>query len=331
VADDGSVFYQVNQDRLHELPTQIRVPGSEIIHDRGPALFHPLIGVSPLFACAASATQGIRIQYNSAAFFENMSRPSGQLTAEGTIEDVTADRLKREFENNFGGRNLGKLFVSGDGLKYEPITIPAADAQLIEQLRWTVEDVARCFRVPLHKIASGANPTFNNVSAMNQDYYSQTLQYYIESIEELLEDGLGLENIRDHDYGIEFDLEGLLRMDPIGRAEANAKAISGGYLAPNEARKRENLKPVDGGDTPYLQQQNYSLAALAKRDAGGDPFATAAPSAPAPAAGPSPTPPAPAKGSVLTDPADAPGLSEFALKLIAQVTKQVNELEPDHA
>jgi phage portal protein BeeE len=47
---------------------------------------------------------------------------------------------------------LGRLWVSGDGLKYEPMTIPAQEAQLIEQLKWTVEDVARCFHVPLYKI-----------------------------------------------------------------------------------------------------------------------------------------------------------------------------------
>ena len=41
---------------------------------------------------------------------------------------------------------------------------------------------------------------------------------------------------------------------------------------PNEARAEIGLQPVAGGDTPYLQQQNYSLAALAKRDAKDDPF-----------------------------------------------------------
>ena len=48
---------------------------------------------------------------------------------------------------------------------------------------------------------------------------------------------------------------------------------SGGLLSPNEARKKyQGFGPVDGGDTPYLQQQNYGLSALAKRDAN-DPFA----------------------------------------------------------
>lgn len=272
VSDGGNVFYQLNQDHLNGVDKPVQIPASEVMHDRGPTLFHPLLGVSPLFACGASATQGIRIQFNSAAFFENMSRPSGQLTADGHIDDETAARIKREFESNFGGAKIGKLFVSGDGLKYQPITIPAQAAQLIEQLQWTVEDVARCFKVPLHKIASGANPTFNNVGAMNQDYYTQTLQYYIECMEALLDDGLGLHTVRDHHYSVEFDLEGLLRLDPIGRAEVMDKKIKAGVLKPNEARAMDNLDPVDGGDTPYLQEQNYSLAALNRRDQSPDPF-----------------------------------------------------------
>lgn len=266
VADDGSVFYQLKRDPLSGLSEEVTFPASEVIHDRGLTLFHPLVGVSPIFACGASATQGIRIQNNSATFFENMSRPSGQLTAPGAISDPTAERLKTEFERNFSGGKIGRLLVTGDGLKYEPMTIPAADAQLIEQLRWTVEDVARCFRVPLHKIASGQNPTFNNVASMNQDYYSQTLQTHIEAIEVLLDEGLNLANVKEYEYGVEFDLEGLMRMDPLTRADVSAKQAGAGILSPNEARMRENLPPVEGGNTPYLQQQNWSLAALAKRD-----------------------------------------------------------------
>ena len=58
-------------------------------------------------------------------------------------------------------------------------------------------------------------------------------------------------------------------------------------MAPNEARFKENLVPVTGGESPMAQQQNFSLAALAKRDARPDPFAT---EKPAPAALPAPEP-----------------------------------------
>jgi phage portal protein BeeE len=48
----------------------------------------------------------------------------------------------------------------------------------------------------------------------------------------------------------------------------------------NEGRAKISLGPVTGGGN-YLQQQNYSLEALAKRDAQEDPFKTNAPVAPA--------------------------------------------------
>jgi phage portal protein BeeE len=67
-------------------------------------------------------------------------------------------------------------------------------------------------------------------------------------------------------------------------------------MSPNEGRAKFDLKPVEGGAQPYLQQQNYSLEALAKRDAQADPFAPATPPAPKPvpadAAPPAETPPA---------------------------------------
>jgi HK97 family phage portal protein len=270
VAEDGSVYYKLKSNYLAGVMNdEITVPADEIIHDRAATLWHPLVGVSPIFACAASATQGIRIQNNSAVFFENMSRPSGQLTSPNKIDDITAARLKADFEQRFGGGNLGRIMVAGNGLKYEPMgTIPANDAQLIEQLGWTVEDVARCFKVPLHKISSQNAPAFNNIEALNQDYYSQCLQTRIEAIELLLDEGLGIGSefggpVRN--LGTELDLDGLLRMDSVARAQANKDAITAGYLTPNEARLRDNLPPVKGGDTPYMQQQNWPLAQLADR------------------------------------------------------------------
>lgn len=264
----GDVYYRLLVDNLSRLEDQVTVPASEVIHDRGPTLWHPLCGVSPIHACAVSATQGIRIQANSEKFFRNFSRPSGQLTSPTHITEETAARMKDTFEREFSGENLGKLLVTGDGIKYEPMSIPAHDAQLIEQLKWTVEDVARSYHVPLHMIGAGAGPTYNNVESLTLSYYSQTLQRLIESVELLLNDGLGLPD----DESVEFDLDALLRMDAVSRADVLEKGIRAGYLAPNEARARENLQPVEGGDSPMVQQQQFSLSALAKRDAKADPF-----------------------------------------------------------
>ncbi|AIP63474.1 poly(3-hydroxybutyrate) depolymerase [Burkholderia thailandensis] len=264
VAPSGAVFYQVAADPLRGLPEKVTIPASEIVHDRGICPWHPLIGVSPIVAAAAAGTMGNRIQQNSRKFFGNMSRPGGILSAPGKISDETANRLKTHWETNYGGENAGRLAVVGDGLKYETVMMTATDAQLVEQLRWAVEDVARCYHVPLYKI--GADPTGSktaaNIGALEQSYYTDCLQAPIEELELCLDDGFEVPD----GQGFDVDVRGLLRMDPAARYDAHSKAVGGGWMAPNEARAAENMAPVPGGDTPYLQQQNYSLRALAERD-----------------------------------------------------------------
>jgi phage portal protein BeeE len=65
-------------------------------------------------------------------------------------------------------------------------------------------------------------------------------------------------------------------MDTATRYKAHSDAIGGGWLSPDEARLDEDLPPVPGGKSPMMQQQNYSLAALAKRDVKEDPFQSGA-------------------------------------------------------
>lgn len=285
VTETGDVYYKLSADHLSGLLDSVTVPASEIIHDRMNCLFHPLIGISPIYACGLSATMGRRIQSNSGKFFENMSRPSGMLTAPASIADETAIRLKAEWEANFSGANIGRLAVLGDGLKYEAMTIPAEQAQLIQQLEWTVKDIAACFHMPLYKVG-GPVPANNNVEALGQQYYSDCLQSLIESAELCLDEGLKLPD----GYYTEFNIEGLMRMDSVSQIDVLTKAVAGCIMVPNEARRRLNLPKKEGGDALYLQQQNYSLEALAKRDAKEDPFSTAkAPPPVAPAPNPAPS------------------------------------------
>ena len=293
VAPDGEVYYQLANDNLAGLSEDrgddLIVPASEIIHDVMTPLYHPLCGVSPLTACGLAAATGLNIQRQSSTFFAHQSQPSGILIAPGRINEEDAKRLKAHWEANYTGDNAGRVAVVGDGLKYEAMSINAVDAQLIEQLKWSAETVCSCFHVPPHKISLGPMPSYNNVEALDQQYYSQCLQALFESIELCLDEGLGLTEITGKTYGTEFDLDDLMRMDTATLLKALADGVRGGLLAPNEGRKRLGYKPVDGGDTPYLQHQDYSLAALAKRDASEDPFAASGP-APSPAT----APPAPA-------------------------------------
>jgi len=268
----GDVFYELGEDDLAGLGTAVRAPASEIIHDRWNCFFHPLVGLSPIFANSLVINQGQAIQSHSAQFYANKATPGGILTAPGRISQETVDRMKADWQERFTGSNAGLVAVLGDGLKFETAgTMNATDSQLIEQLRWTAEAICASYGVPPYKAGAAPAPTLNNIEALERQYYQACLQIHIESIELCVDEGLGL----PAEWGVEFDLDALLRMDTSTLIKAVAEGTGAGILEINEARLRLGYGATEGGDAAYLQQQNYSLAALSKRDGGDDPFGKA--------------------------------------------------------
>jgi HK97 family phage portal protein len=299
VSDDGEVYYRLSSDNLAGID-EVTIPAREIIHDRMNCLFHPLCGTPPVFASGLASVLGLNAQRASALLFENVSTPGGILTAPGKIPKDDAERLKIDFESKYGGRNYGKTAVMGDGLTFQKITMTHVEGQLIESLKWSAETVCSVYHVPPYKVGVGALPSYNNVQALQVEYFQQALQSQIEEIEELLDHALG---IAGTNLGTEFDVENLLRMDSTTLVTTIRDAVGAGVMSPNEGRSKLGLKPADGGESPYLQQQNYSLAALAKRDAKEDPFA---PRIAAPAAAPKP--------GAMQEPESAPAAADDAAK-----------------
>lgn len=279
VTTDGSVWYLVKADRLNRLEADTYIPARDIIHDRAVTLFHPLIGVSPLYAAAVSASIGNNISANSEMFFQNMSRASGTLTAPAEIPPATADRLKREWDNNYSGLGFGKVAVLGSGLEWKPLTINAVDAQLIEQLRFTVEDIGRVYRVPNFMLGE-TKLTYRNSEQLARMYYQGCLSYHIEALEQCFDQKFEV----DRGIEIEFDLSPLFRLETDLRYQTHARALTSGIKSINEVRGEEDLPPVKGGEEPRLQMQYVPLSMV------NGPSGSATPGAPAPAPMPAPMP-----------------------------------------
>ena len=296
IGPDGSVWYELAIDPLAGLPASVTVPQSEIMHDLYLPLCHPLIGITPIMACALGTGVAIKIQENSAAFFAGGSQPGGVISAPGPMSPEQLKRVEKEWNDSFTGNNVGKTAVLAGGMKYDQLSVNATDAQLIDQLHWTAENVCQAFAVPPHKISAGPAPNLaGSVQALDLQDDSQCLQELIENLEETLDLGLGLapDTIDGTRMGTEFDRTDLLQMDTASRVEAATKTTTGGVLSPNEARVRwMDAPPVPGGDSPMMQQQQFSLEALAERDKA-QPFAKPA----APALPPDATPAAPDTGA----------------------------------
>jgi len=262
VSPDGAVYYELQTNELAGIVGNVLVvPAKEIIHDRWNCAFHPLVGLSPLYACGGAASQGLAMQAASTTFFSSGGRPSGMLIAPTEIDPQTAQRLSETWH----ALGAGKTAIVGNGMKYEAVGSSAEESQWIEQAGWTAKTIAGCFGVPISMVDSSQQPPYANSEASALQYHSQCLQTHLTAIEVALDFGLEL----PAPYGTEFDLDDLIWMDTATKTKAAHDAIGAGAMTPNEARRKYfGLGPVPGGDTPYLQQQYVSLEALANRDLG---------------------------------------------------------------
>ncbi|WP_448680009.1 phage portal protein [Pseudomonas nicosulfuronedens] len=257
ISESGEVFYQLYVDNLNLLPdseTDLIVPASEIIHDRCICPFHPLIGLPPIAAAYWPALKNMRILRSSSEFFANNAQPSGILSAPGAISDGTAERLKAYWNDNFTGANAGKVAVVGDGLQFVSLASKSVDSQMVEQLRYSDEQICQPFGIPPFKVGLGTIPSGLGVDAINQLYYDDALQADIQAMECLLTEGL-----RADPYKVDMDESVLMRMDAGKKAEYHGKLVESSIEAINDARIEFNLPPLAGGDTVYMQQQDFPL------------------------------------------------------------------------
>ncbi len=266
VSDEGEVFYRLTPDELAGIAGEaITVPAREIIHDKMNTIWHPLVGVSPITANGLAATQALAMQNNNTKFFENGAQPSGIVTTPGAIRQDQADQIKSTWETKFTGANAGRVAVLSDGMTYTPMTpMSAVDAQVIEQLKWSAETVCSTFHVPPYMVGAAQAPAYNNIQALNQQYYSQCLQIHIEAIEQSIDEALHLGPGFGNTFGVEFDLDDLLKMDTATLVKTYAEATQRG-MAPNEFRRKLGLPPTEGGDVPFLQEQMWPIQQLANR------------------------------------------------------------------
>lgn len=251
VTEKGDVFYKLGRDYLTGTDQDQFLPSSDLLHDRTVTLWHPLVGVTPMFAAMVPAQVGSRIQLNAERFFANMSLPGGFLQAPGKIDEKVARRLQSEWEQNYSKKGMGKVAVLTNGLDFKALTMKAVDAEMAVLLKMSTEEVARAFRVPLTKLGDPSKMNYRNNEQAERDYFNNALHHYVEAAEQCFEKALALSS----DVEIEFDASSLFRMDTEARYTAHQSALNAGWKSINEVRAEEDLPPVKGGEEPRTQMQ----------------------------------------------------------------------------
>jgi HK97 family phage portal protein len=204
---------------------------------------------SPINDCAEAIGLAIAMERHQAALYGSGCRPGGVLKLSGRIPPATLERLQADFAQKWGGLvGSGRTMILEDGASYEGLTFNSVDLQHIELRRFQVSEIARAFRIPPHMLADLERTTHNNAEEMGAQFLQLSLLPHIVNWEQAMRRALLSPEERQR-YSIEFLTDGIARAALGQRYEAFSKATAGAaWMSANEARARENLPPVDGGD-----------------------------------------------------------------------------------
>lgn len=223
-----------------------------------------VVGLSPIEYARASVSVGLAGDRRIGQVFKNAGKPSGVLTIDGTLKDDQRQRIKERFKTLVEG-GTDTLMVLEASMRFQPISMNPTDIQLLDSRRFQVEDVARFMDVPsvLINDTQGTTAWGSSVSEIMRGWYKRSLRNRVRSLQMSMRDALIPAPDRQNTRFV-HDFDDLLRLDKGERMEAHQKAINSAVLTPNEARREEDLPPLDGGDLLYA---NGAILPLAGRSA----------------------------------------------------------------
>ena len=247
---DGSIVYHFQTSAGEKI-----LPAERVLHLPGLAMARDgIMGISPLHYAREMIGLAKATEQYGATFFGNGARPGGILKHPGTLNEKSIDHLKSAWASQFGGDQAHRIAVLEEGMEWTQVGISNNDSQFLETRKFTVEEIARIYRIPLHLLQNLDKASFDNITQQSIEFVMYTMLPWLRRWEQRLMMSLLSEQERGA-YFIEFQVAGLLRGDEKTRFDAYATGRQWGWLSINDIRKLENMNPVDGGDN-YLQPLN---------------------------------------------------------------------------
>jgi HK97 family phage portal protein len=222
-------------------------------------------------------------EIHGASFFANGARPGIVLTTDQVLSPEAAENTRSQWERAHRGPDKAqRTAVLQGGLKISEVGGNNQESQFLESRRFQVEEICRVYGVPPHLVGDLSRSSFSNIEQQSLDYVQNGLMPFLRRIESAIARDL----VTDDSLFAEFDVRGALRADAAGRASYYNAMWNLGVLSVNEIRAAENLNPVEGGDTRFVQLNMTTLEkAVAQPEPVVEEIMTAeVPSEPAPAA-----------------------------------------------
>lgn len=248
------VYVPMGNDRKPIVRTQ-----DQMLHIKGMSL-DGITGMSPVEVHRQTLGLSMAMTENSARFYGNGSQLRGVYTHPGKI-GVKGEQDRLDWLKQFQGvANSWKTMVLEEGMTYKDVGIPQADAQYIESAQLNSEDIARIYKMPLHRIGLMDSSTNNNIEHQGLEYVQYTLGPNAANWVAQIHCFLLSQRERQQVFA-EPDFTYLLEADHAARASFYKALSDAAAISPDEIRHREGYNPLpDGiGKTPRAMVNTVPL------------------------------------------------------------------------
>lgn len=169
------------------------------------------------------------------------------------------ERAERDLQRSIDqARDASRaFFMIPPGYKIDQAGFDPSKGQLVEAMRFQIEQIARAFQIPPMFLQDLTRMINSNAEQQDMHLVKHLVSHWAKALEGELTLKLFPE-ASPRTY-VEHNLDGLLRGDFKTRMEGMATAIQHGLLTPNEGRALDNREPKEHGDDLLIQGATVRL------------------------------------------------------------------------
>jgi len=169
---DQKIYYECRDERGQ---LEANIPARDMFHVPGFG-FDGLVGYSPISMGKQPIGVSRAAERYAGELFANDARPNGVISVDGELSQEAYERTKKAFNESgstHGQRHKVKLLEGG--ATFAETQMNPEDVQMIESRKFSVEEIARLYRMSPHLLQDLTHGTFSNITELGRQFIIYTM------------------------------------------------------------------------------------------------------------------------------------------------------------
>lgn len=237
---------------------KMTMSSSEIWHIRGPS-WTTYVGLEFMDLAREALGLHMAIEEGQARLQSQGVRMPGYVAVDGKLTREQHKKLEEWIaQQHMGSENAGRPMVLDMAAKWVAVAMSNADAQVIEQRGFAVEEVCRFMRVlPIMVGHADKTATYASSEQMFLAHSMYTAGPWARRLEQSADKRLLSQEERSQGYYTKLNEKALLRMTARDQMEFLARGVLSGIIVRNEGRELLDMNPIDGLDEPLAPANTF--------------------------------------------------------------------------